>query len=183
MNARCDSMDVERKRLKLGAAECWFRRRRGGDREKTRKDFGWRREVREPEPGMDDGEDWSQPHSRHATNPNHTTRSRTPGPPVGTPTTLPPSTGQQERQIVDPHGPIHGWVCPPESHAESRGGLLQECQCKEDHGYQEGGQAGSFADKGMIPGRPGESETDCIKQRGEALQNCHFARARRARAK
>ena len=51
VNARCDTMDVQRKRAKLGAAERWFRRRRGGEREVARKDMGWRKDTTDSDQG------------------------------------------------------------------------------------------------------------------------------------
>ena len=61
VNARCDKMDVQRKRAKLGAAERWFRRRRGGEREIARKDMGWRKDTTEKEPRLDRGGCWTGP--------------------------------------------------------------------------------------------------------------------------
>ena len=44
LNARRDSETVHRRRAKLGASECWFGRRRGGDREMEKKENDWRKE-------------------------------------------------------------------------------------------------------------------------------------------
>ena len=44
LNDRCDTQDVQRKRAKMGAAERWFRRSRGGQKESSLKEGGWRKD-------------------------------------------------------------------------------------------------------------------------------------------
>ena len=45
LNRRQDNLDIQKKRSKLGASECWYRRRRGGAEERHLKDQGWRGRV------------------------------------------------------------------------------------------------------------------------------------------